>query len=200
MVRLIKVIGLDLAGSEKNPTGYCHIEFSEVVAFGELYSDASIKRYISKIEPDIVAIDAPLNFPSHGNLRDCDLLMKQIGLNPFPPTMPGMRVLVERAMRLVNWLEENGFSYIEVFPAGAIHFLGLKRKPRSIGERIKMARELVRLIGLSMKFRISKMSPDEFDAVICAITGYAYLTGNYIEIKGRECTVIFPAEPSAWKV
>jgi len=198
-VTSIRILGLDLAGSEKRQTGYCLIVGHELVDYGILFSDAQIRSYILKQSPSLVAIDAPFNFPKKGNLRDCDLLMKQIGLSPLSPILPGMKVLVERVNRLLKWLKEKNIEAIEVFPAGAIRFLGFKQKPKSIGERIRMLREIIRSIDLVTKRPIGRISSDEFDGIICAITGYAYVTKNYIEIKGEECRVIFPAELSKWK-
>lgn len=155
--------------------------------------------YIDRVNPDVVAIDAPFNLPSKGNMRDCDQTMKQIGLSPLPPTLPGMRILVERAKIIVRWLSERGIKAIEVFPAGALRFLGYKKKPKSNAERIRVIRYLMKMLNLKSSRPIYKISPDAFDGLICAITGLAYLTGNFIELRGDECSVIFPADPLKWK-
>ncbi|MHA1590386.1 MAG: DUF429 domain-containing protein [Candidatus Njordarchaeales archaeon] len=189
------VLGLDLAGSEKNVTGYCVILNDAIEDFGAVFSNEEILSLVNKWRPKLVAIDAPLNFPRRGNLRDCDLLMKQINLNPLPPTLPGMRMLVNRAMWLVKELKSRGIDYIEVFPAGALRFLGYKKKPKSIAERLRIAKELARVFTLNIKRYPARLLPDIFDAIICAITGYAYINGDYIEIKGEECRVIFPTLP-----
>jgi len=156
-------------------------------------------NYIERVNPDIVAIDAPFNMPKKGNMRDCDLTMKQIGLNPLPPTLPGMRILVERANLLLNWLNKIGIKAIEVFPAGALRFLGYKKKPKSNAERIRIIRDIMKSLNLRSSRGIYKISPDAFDGLICAITGLAYLTDNFVEIRGEHCSVIFPVELGKWK-
>ena len=195
-----RILGLDLAGSEKKQTGYCLIENSEIVDYGILFTDEQIKSYVKENKISLVAIDAPFNLPKKGNLRDCDILMKQIGLHPLPPTLPGMRILVGRVKKLLVWFKEQGIQTIEVFPAGAILFLGFSRKPKSIAERIKYLREIMKALGLQSRRVIGRLLPDEFDGIICAIVGYAYATNNYIEVKGKECKVIFPAELSKWNL
>ncbi|MCD6491411.1 MAG: DUF429 domain-containing protein [Candidatus Korarchaeota archaeon] len=192
------IIGLDLAGSENRQSGFCLIQDNEIIDYGILFTDKQIISFIGEKNPDLIAIDAPFNLPKKGNFRDCDLLMKEIGLHPFPPTMSGMRLLVERVNRLLKIFREKNIEAIEVFPAGAIRFLGFKRKPKSITERVKYLREIISFIGLKSRRYIGRIRPDEFDAIICAITGYAYATQNYIEITGEECTVIFPIEMTKW--
>ncbi len=192
-------LGLDLAGKENKQSGFGLISFGELVDYGLLFSNKQIMSYIERVNPDIVAIDAPFNMPKKGNLRDCDKTMKQIGLSPLPPTLPGMRILVERARILVKWLNDRGIKAIEVFPAGALRFLGYEKKPRNNAQRVKIIRDIIKSIGLKSKRNIYKLSPDAFDGIICAITGLAFLTDNYVEIRGEECSVIFPVESSKWK-
>ena len=56
------IIGLDLAGVETRPTGYC--KFLDMkVKTSVIYTDAEILSKIRQIVPRIVAVDAPLSLP-----------------------------------------------------------------------------------------------------------------------------------------
>ncbi len=197
--REIISFGLDLAGKENKQSGFAIISFGELMDYGELFSNKEIMDYIERVNPDIVAIDAPFNLPKKGNMRDCDQTMKQIGLSPLPLTLPGMKILVERAKILVNWLNNLGLKAIEVFPAGALRFLGYEKKPKSNAQRIRIIIDIIKSLNLGTRKNIYKISPDAFDGLICAITGLAYLTDNYVEIRGGECSIVFPVELSKWR-
>jgi predicted nuclease with RNAse H fold len=71
---------------------------------------------------------------------------------------PGMKPLVKRAIRLVKRFKDRGHKVIEVFPRASEHILGL--------ERSKRANEHV------------------YDALLCALTGLAYLRGEYEDLEG----------------
>jgi hypothetical protein len=93
------VVGIDLAGSRRRPTGVCLLRGLRAhthIAF----SDEDILNLVHQAQPDLVPIDAPLSLPkgrrtihdrSGEHFRDCDreLQRRRIGIGvgvelPFP--------------------------------------------------------------------------------------------------------------------
>lgn len=156
----MKVVGIDLAGKEKNPTGFCLLteNRTETKIF---YYDKDILDEIERIKPNLIAIDAPFTFASDGYFRDCDKLLREMGFKPLSPNFPNMKPLVLRARKLIKALK--GYRVIEVFPQAS-----------------------KQIIGLSMERYANE---HKFDALVCAITGKYYLEGKYMEL-GKERVII----------
>ena len=191
-----KILGIDLSGRDGNPTGFCLIFGGTVMCVGEFRTLKWLLEYILMLRPDIVAIDAPLGLPKRGMFRDCDIMLKKHGISPLSPMLPSMRMLVNRALRLVGFLKENRIAYIETFPAGALRVLGYKRKPKSFTERRKYFMEIIRMFDLRNLVDPYRLSKDEFDAFLCALAGYCFIRRTYMAFSGEECSVILPSAPS----
>ncbi|MBI4020247.1 MAG: DUF429 domain-containing protein [Candidatus Aenigmarchaeota archaeon] len=157
----MKVIGLDLAGKDKNPTGFCVLT-KEGTKAKLLHSDNEILYEIEKVKPDIICIDAPLSFPEEGHFRDGDVQLRKLGYNPLSPTFPGMQPLVRRAMMLVNVLRKK-YHVVEVFPHATESILGVERNKTA--------------------------DKDRYDALLCALTGKYYLEGKFREV-GKEKIIL----------
>jgi predicted nuclease with RNAse H fold len=159
-----KIIGIDLAGKETNPTGFCVLTEdasgikTDVKVF---YYDKDIIEGVKKENPDLIAIDAPFGFPEEGYFRESDKLLMEMGFKPLSPKFPNMGILVNRARNLIRSLE--GYIIIEVFPQATKKILGIE-KERGV-------------------------SKDKFDAMLCALTGKYYLEGKY-EAVGPEKIII----------
>src|SRR2546422_9058914 len=102
------VLGIDLAGSPRRPTGMCLLRGLRAqthVAF----SDDDILDAVQQAQPDLVPIDAPLSLPKGRrtisdrrgeHFRDCDLDLRRRGIRFFPVTLGPMRMLTERGLAL----------------------------------------------------------------------------------------------------
>ena len=55
---LLKVVGIDLAGSPKRNTGICVLLNNRVTSCSTIHSDEEIISYIETAKPDLIAIDA----------------------------------------------------------------------------------------------------------------------------------------------
>jgi len=99
----MKVIGIDLAGKSKNPTGFCLLTESEAQT-RLFFTDLEILREIEGIKPDCIAIDAPFWMPKVGAWRPCDEKLSGKGFRPLSPLLPTMRLLTLRASHLVKVL------------------------------------------------------------------------------------------------
>ena len=162
----MKIIGIDLAGKDKNPTGYCVLiiekENDKIEKNVLLYKDEEIITEVKKENPKIICIDAPLSFPRSGYFREADIELKRRGFKPLSPLFPGMKPLVERGIRLKKIFEEVGYKVIEVFPRATEKILNLEKEKR--------------------------VNKDLYDAFLCALTGKYYIKNQY-EILGNEIII-----------
>jgi len=171
------VIGLDLAGSEKRPTGLCIIEKMNVKT-DLVFSDEEIIQKIEKLKPNIIAIDAPLSLPEGRktieertdiHLRECDKELLRRRIKFFPITLGPMRKLTDRGIKLKRKLESDGFKVIEVYPGGAQDILNIPRKQQGL-DKLRKGLEKLGIKGLT-----KNMNDHELDAVTCAYVGKLYL-------------------------
>jgi predicted nuclease with RNAse H fold len=132
----MSIIGLDLAGVETRPTGYCKLLDMKVTTSLN-YTDQEILLKIRQICPRLVAIDAPLSLPpgrkslderNSNHLKECDRELLKRGIKFFPVTLGPMRKLTERGIRLKKILEEENVITFEAYPGGAQDLLGIPRK------------------------------------------------------------------------
>ncbi|HIQ50178.1 MAG TPA: DUF429 domain-containing protein [Nanoarchaeota archaeon] len=152
------VVGIDLAGKEENPTGFCVLT-PKGAKTKKLFTDKEILREISRLKPQVVAIDAPLWLPPPGIAwRIGELLLMKRGFRPLSLLLPSMRLLALRAKNLAQEIRKMGIEVIEVFAAASEKIFGLEKQ----------------------KYR----SKDEYDALLCALTAKAYLEGKYEDLGG----------------
>lgn len=164
----MKIVGIDLAGKESNETGFCVLEInrSELAkkipkistTTKTLFYDREIIDEVEKANPDLVCVDAPLNFPEEGYLRRSDKLLKEEGFKPLSPLFPGMKPLTRRGRMLAKILRGKKFKVLEVFSKASEKILGL--------DKTKAANE------------------HEYEALACALTGKAYLQDRYRDLDG----------------
>lgn len=176
------IVGLDLAGVESRPTGFCTLAGLKSET-SLLYTDAEIMEAVRKVRPQIVAIDAPLSLPpgrksveerTNSHLRECDRELLRRGIKFFPITLGPMRKLTIRGMNLKKILEAENYVAIEVYPGGAQDVLGIPRKQKGL-EKLRAGLENLGINGLNID-----MSNHELDAVTCAYVGKLYLEGTAI--------------------
>lgn len=190
----MRVVGIDLAGVETKPTGFCVLDKKLNVKTCVVYKDKEIVKKILEIKPAVVAVDAPLALPkgrksleerSNIHLRECDRQLLKMGIKFFPITLGPMRKLTKRGMKLRKILEKKGLKVIETYPGAAQDILNL---PRKQVEKLKNG-----LMELGIKGIENCRSADELDAVTCAIIGKMYLEKNYLAIgDAKEILMILP--------
>ena len=126
------VVGIDLAGSPKRPTGLCVLR--DLTAETRVaFSDDEIIEFVTAARPALVPIDAPLSLPkgrrsvhdrSGEHLRECDRELLRRGIRFFPVTLGPMRMLTERGLALKKRLIEMGYQTVECYPGAAQDLLG----------------------------------------------------------------------------
>lgn len=174
--------GIDLAGVETRPSGFAVLDEYLSVETMILRTDAEILREVSRFNPAVVAVDAPLSLPrgrvslevrSSVHLRDCDRELLRRGIRFFPVTLGPMRSLTERGIRLKKMLSSSGFRVIEVYPGGAQDILRIPRKSRGVD---RLRKELARLKIRGLE---KVVTHHELDAVTAALVAKMFYDGDY---------------------
>jgi predicted nuclease with RNAse H fold len=190
------VVGLDLAGSPKRPTGFCLLRGADAET-SDLFADSEILEAVRKAAPALVAIDAPLNLPpgrtsiherNDSHYRVCDLELRKRRIPFFPITLGPMRSLTERGIGLRCEIEAMGIRVIEMYPGGA---QDVWRIPRARRDRVGLRRGLLRL---GLKGLRKDTSDHELDAATGALVGRDFLAGK-AEVYGNfeEGAIVMPA-------
>jgi uncharacterized protein YprB with RNaseH-like and TPR domain/predicted nuclease with RNAse H fold len=183
--RLPVVVGIDLRGNPKNPTGWARCE-GRAAESRIVYSDDEILELTLSTGPDLVSIDAPLSLPrgrlsvsddspcraEGGIVRDAERILWSRGIPVYPSLIRHMQGLTQRGINLTRALEESGVKVIESYPGAAQDILGIPRKRVDIN--------ILRL-GLSeWGFEtVGDWTHDQLDAVTSAMVGYFYLADEY---------------------
>jgi len=182
------VVGIDLAGSTRRKTGICTLQGRRISKCEIVSTDEEILRHIKQAEPDLVAIDAPLNLPpgrktiedrNGEHFRPCDRELLRRGIRFFPITLGPMRSLTNRGIALKKKLRGRGYEVIEVYPGAAQDVWGIARKQDGLG-KLRRGLEKLGIVGLD-----KQMNGDELDAVTSALVARLYLEGK-TEVLGNE--------------
>jgi predicted nuclease with RNAse H fold len=188
------VVGIDLAGSPRRPTGVCVLRGLRAETW-VVFTDEEILQSIELAKPDLVTIDAPLSLPngrktihdrSGEHFRNCDRELQRRGIRFFPITLGPMRMLTERGIALKTTMEMMGYRAVECFPGGAQDVWVIPRQHRDIaGLRVGLGR-------LGVKGLADNATSDELDAVTAALVGRWFLLGRG-EMLGGETGIMMPA-------
>lgn len=188
------VLGIDLAGSPRRPTGLCTLRGLEAetrIAF----SDEEILEAVQAARPALVPIDAPLSLPkgrltihdrAGEHLRPCDRELLRRGIRFFPITLGPMRMLTERGLALRAQLRAMGCRAVECYPGAAQDVWGLPRQHKDLRGLLAGLRRLgVR--GLK-----NTATSDELDATTAALVGRERLLGRGTMLGGTR-GILIPA-------
>jgi len=187
----MKVIGIDLAGSENQITGFCFMDENLNCNTLALHSDKEIIEETLKINPDIISIDAPLCLPKGRksleqrgppHLRACDRELLRMKINFFPITLGPMRKLTKRGIKLKDYFESKGYKVIESFPGSIQDMLGMPRKQKGL----EKLREALLKYGFKGDVEKEKITDHELDAITSALVGKLFLENNYMAIGNPE--------------
>ena len=180
----MRVVGLDLAGSPRNDTGYCVLDVGEgkSVTTKIIHSNDEILHELKSAQPDLIAVDAPLIYD--GSRRRCDDMLREYGA--LPVTLKGMEVLAERGRALASELKANKLDYIEVYSTASAKILGIYSKNDFTLQKSMMALDLQGDVNTRI------LSRDELDAVLAAVTAYLHLIGQTRSIGDEKGEIIIP--------
>jgi len=184
----LRVVGIDLTGSEKRPTGWCLLAGSEAIT-KLIRTDKDIIRETLDAKPDLVSIDSPLSMPKgrirvtnddpgrtkFGIMRECERTLKKRGVNVYPSLIDSMQKLTERGIDLSKHLRSLGVPVIESYPGAAQDIMGIPRKRASL----EYLKEGLGAFGIAGSFLNTNVSHDEVDAVTSAIVGVFFWSGRF---------------------
>lgn len=188
------VVGIDLSGGPKRPTGWALLTGPEVRT-AALRTDSEILAHTVAAKPNLVSIDAPLSLPEgrtsvedsdpgrleYGITRHAERLLRSRGVNTYPALIQSMQSLTARGIRLAETLRSKGIPVIESFPGAMQDILGMPRKGLSL-PALKLS---LHDYGLTDNFLQREMIHDEIDAISSAIVGQTFWSG-YFEPLGNE--------------
>lgn len=190
--RYKKVVGIDLAGSERRPTGICILE-GRKASVSVAHTDREILKTVGE-DTQVVAVDAPLSLPrercclrddcpcvGRAHFRACDLELRRMKIKFFPITLGPMRLLTLRGLALKGRLEKRGLRVFETYPGAAQDIWGIPRQkdPQGLKEGLKR----FKLRGNWSRRGVTK---DELDALTCALVAREDLRGNTVTIGDPE--------------
>lgn len=170
------VMGIDAAGKPENPTGICFLD-KDKLHFVTAFSDKEILDLISKKNPSLIVIDAPLSLPKGrcclsnkcscseigGHFRAAEREMRKYG-RTLPLTFRGMRMLTERGIKLKEKLNKN-YKVLESHPRTIQRILGFE-SPQDVEKYREMPPDI---------------SEHELDAALLVLNGIFYIKGQFIE-------------------
>lgn len=198
MSEQLVILGVDLAGSPRRPTGLCTLRDMEAnaqIAFG----DDEILQSIEVAQPDLVPMDAPLSLPrgrqtihdrSGEHFRDCDLELRKRSIKFFPITLGPMRMLTDRGLALKTRINAMGFKVVECYPGAAQDIWRIPRQHKDL-KGLFSGLEKLGVHGLT-----ESMTGDELDAVTAALVGRWFILGKG-ELLGGENGMLLPCQN--WK-
>ncbi len=192
--RHLRVIGIDLTGSETRPSGFCFLDGS-TVSTRTLATDDEIVDATLQTTPHVVSIDSPLSLPfgrtsvgdddpgreQYGIMRHCERILKKRGVNVYPALIPSMQKLTARGIRLAARLRAAGVPVIESYPGAAQDIMGIPRKRASL----EMLRDGLAEFGVCGAYQTEHVTHDELDAITAAIVGVFFWSGKF-EALGTE--------------
>ncbi|MEM2952951.1 MAG: DUF429 domain-containing protein [Candidatus Bathyarchaeia archaeon] len=186
------IMGIDLAGKQKNPTGLAFWE-NKKIETTLIYTNKEILEKITHAKPTLVAIDAPLALPKKGLLRKADKQLIKKGYRVFPPGLPAMKRLTLRAIKLNKLITEKGIKTIEVHPTSTRRALNMPLKDwREIQKTLEN-------IGLEGSLKVRALKPHEIDAATAALTAYLYIKGLTEALGDEEEGYIVVPKKQDWR-
>jgi uncharacterized protein YprB with RNaseH-like and TPR domain/predicted nuclease with RNAse H fold/dephospho-CoA kinase len=192
--RKIKVVGIDLTGSESRPTGWCFLD-NDLAQTKKIDTDKDIINETINLKPDIISIDSPLSMPrgrisvfdddpgrdKFGIMRECERTLKRRGINVYPSLIPSMQRLTQRGTYLANQFRALGFPVIECYPGAAQDIMEIPRK----GASLEFLAKGLEQFGIKGNFLVKSVSHDELDAITAAVVGHFFWNGKF-EALGNE--------------
>jgi uncharacterized protein YprB with RNaseH-like and TPR domain/predicted nuclease with RNAse H fold/dephospho-CoA kinase len=207
----IRIVGLDLTGSEARPTGWCLLAGNKVMTRC-IQTDEELIEATLETHPQVVSIDSPLSLPhgrtsvfdddpgrqEFGIMRYCERILKKRGINVYPALIPSMQKLTARGIKLAAEFRSRGIPVIESYPGAAQDIMGIPRKRASL----EMLRDGLKGFGVFGEFLERQVTHDELDAITAAIVG-AFFWGGRFEALGAddEEALIIPdlaRDPQPW--
>ncbi|PHJ61573.1 hypothetical protein VF14_09160 [Nostoc linckia z18] len=184
----LKIVGIDLSGSENRASGWSVLE-GDYVLTKRLNTDSELINATLDVKPTLVSIDSPLSLPIgrvsvedsdpgrqlYGITRFCERILKKRGINVYPSLIRSMQNLTARGIRLAKYFRGQGIPVIESYPGAAQDIMNIPRKKASI-ELLKIG---LSEFGVKGEYTEQPVSHDELDAITSAIVGVFFWNGKF---------------------
>ncbi len=143
--------------------------------------------------PNAVGIDAPLSFPFKGKLRECERKLIENGILLFPSGANFFRDIVINGIKIAFYFKNLGSEIFEVYPYATRVLLNIapnERKRTKFG-KLKILSKLKNYIKI-YETDINKLTHDELDAIISALTVYLFYKNKGVFIRGYDGEILIP--------
>ncbi len=184
----IRIVGIDLTGSEQRPSGWCLLD-GDVAVTKKIGTDAEIVAETLKVRPLLVSIDSPLSIPkgritvmdddpgryTYGIMRYCERVLKKRGVNVYPSLINSMQNLTARGIRLAAMFRKIGIPVIESYPGAAQDIMNIPRKRADLS----LLKSGLNEFGINGDYIVTTVSHDELDAITSAVVGLFFLSGKF---------------------
>lgn len=186
--RKLRVVGIDLSGSETKLTGWCFLDGRLAITKGIATDDELVSETL-RVKPHVVSIDSPLSLPAgrtsvydndpgrdeFGIMRYCERVLKKRGVNVYPALIPSMQRLTARGISLAKRFRKLGIPVIESYPGAAQDIMNIPRKRAGL----EFLKDGLAEFGVEGKFLKEQVSHDELDAITSAVVGVFFWSGMY---------------------
>lgn len=199
-------VGIDLTSSRNKPSAYAALDANVGMTWlGLVSADPEIVAIIDKIQPAIVAIDAPLSLPkglccleqgcSCGQAlplagRACERELARLGIPCFFTSKRSIiKAMVYRARALQQRLSRH--RVIEIYPyATKVRLFGKPIPKKTTPAGLEFLKEHLSTLIPGLE-RETLKNHDLCDALIAAYTGYLYSQGMAEPVGDAEEGLIF---------
>lgn len=186
------IIGIDLAGTKKNPTGWALWQ-NKIVETSLIYENKEILEKINLVKPAIAAIDAPLKFPKKGVFRKAEKELLKRGYRVFHSGLSAMKALTFRAIRLNKLITKKGIKTIEVHPTSTRKALNMPSKD------FRKIQKILESIGIEGSLKMCTLTAHEIDAITAALTAYLHIKGMTEALGDEEEGYIILPKKQDWR-
>jgi len=186
------IIGIDLAATPKNPTGWA-LWKKKTVKTRHIYTDEEILASVQHNAPILVAMDAPFSLPKRKGMRTAYKDMHRMDYPVLPPLFPAIKKLTLRALTMAQQIQKSGFSVIEIHSSSTRKALQLPSK-----DRAAIQAALVQM-GLKGDPRKRALTPHELDATTAALTARLHLERKTQLVGDTEEGYIVVPQKRNWK-
>ncbi len=212
----MSVLGVDLRASRKKPSSIAILDpQSHLTELGSFYEDDELIKLVDDLQPDLVAIGAPLNLPSgfccldqtcecrfsvpNRKGRLLELELAKMGISCFYTNKGSIiRELIYRGNLLSKVLRDAGHDVIEVYPhATKMLLFGDKVPPKNSSVSVSyMIGHLTPLVS-GMEEHADDLDRNSCDAIINAYTGQLHAQSD-TDILGdpEEGILVLPKLPN----
>lgn len=194
----LKIIGIDLTGSEKKESGWAYMQ-ADSVKCRRIKTDNEIIESVMQLKPNVISIDSPLAYPrgrccskktckcsKYGIMRNSERLLRHFGITVYPCLIDSMINLTTRGMKLSHKLREMGYNVIESYPGVAQDILEIPRKGKTV-EQFQHLKKGLESFGIKGDLVDNPfISHDEVDAITSALVGYFYINKQYVGLGNED--------------